>query len=115
MKGNSVKKKLRKPPQAPQLNDWINEGDSQGNKASSVTQVTSNPATQVTDNLVTQVTEKESRPKGPGIVKRADGSYKRRLVVYISPDNARRLKAASAMDGRDMSDIVDDLVGEWLS
>lgn len=67
--------------------------------------------------LVPQVTGAsgaQAKPSGPGIVERASGSYRRRLVVYVEPDRARQLKAAAAMRGTDMSEIVDGLIADWL-
>ena len=71
----------------------------------------SNSVTQVTENL--EVKENSSADLGRGIVERADGTKKRRLVVYVTPQNAKMLKAVAALTETDMSTMVDELLDAW--
>jgi len=78
-------------------------------------QVISNLKPQQSEALEPQRTdESSSKPTGRGLVERADGSYRRRLVVYIEPQAAQKLKIQSVLNGRDMSDIVNELVEKWV-
>lgn len=95
---NAVKKMRLPPTSNTNLQNWV-EGQA---PSASVPQVVSNLSAQ-------------KKPAGPGIVERASGAYRRRLVVYVEPDRARQLKAAAAMNGQDMSEIVDGLIESWLA
>lgn len=121
---NTKKKKgvktMRKPPSETDLDAWVQGADkkgssppkSDGSKASvksSGSQVAKSSSSQVTDNL-----DEDNAPTGPGIVERTDG-YRRRLVVYLDPEHAKQLKVHSVLNDESMSDIVDELVGKWLS
>ena len=107
-----MNKKLRKPPVTGQIDAWIKQGDTNNTGAkASVTQVTGNPEPQVIE-IPKASTRK---PQGPGIVERADGSFRRRLVVYVDPQRALQLKAHSVIQGRDMSDVIDELLEGWIA
>ena len=67
-----------------------------------------NSVTRVTESL--EAKDNSSADLGRGIVERADGTKKRRLVVYVTPQNAKILKAVAALTETDMSTIVDDLL-----
>ena len=70
-----------------------------------------NSVTQVTENL--DFKDSSSSELGRGIVERADGTKKRRLFVYVTPQNARMLKAVAALTETDMSTMVDELLDTW--
>lgn len=95
-------KTMRKPPKSTDLDSWI-KGKG-----------TSDPATQQPENSEAQEPN-APKPDGPGIVQRADGTYRRRLVVYLNPEHADQLKMRAVIDHRDMSDIVDELLSRWLA
>lgn len=96
-------KTLRKPPVETDLDAWVT-GSAETTSTEAAPRKTKASARAVS-----------SAPTGAGIVQRADGGYKRRLVVYLDPEHATQLKVQAARHGRDMSDIVDELVGQWLS
>lgn len=111
-------KTMRKPPAAPSeedLDNWVQGANTKASPSTaekaSGSQVTSNlnkSGSQPTD------TSGENAPTGTGIVERADGSHRRRLVVYLDPEHAQQLKVHSALHDQSMSDIVDELVGDWI-
>jgi len=45
--------------------------------------------------------------------KRANATYKQ-FSAYIPEDKYRRLKAKIAMEGRDLSNVMEELVDKWL-
>jgi|SRR5690554_5200521 len=108
-------KTMRTPPGETKLDDWIT-GDSNTQTPRHLnTQTPSNPDTQTPDGSNSQQSSANKKPSGAGIVKRADGTYRRRLNVYLDPDRAAELKLRATINHRDMSDIIDDLVAKWLN
>lgn len=49
------------------------------------------------------------------VVERADGRKRRRMTIYLPPDLAKKLKVASAVEEKEMSDIVTSALQEYLS
>lgn len=100
-------KGLRRPPVS-NLDGWVKSGGAVEQRADAAQKVVAD------ERSASVIGLGPAPPEGKGIVKRADGSYKRRLVVYVDPEHGRKLKTAAAMQGLDMSDIVDRLIGQYL-
>jgi hypothetical protein len=50
----------------------------------------------------------------PKIGKRSDPAY-RQISTYVRSDLYRSVKRELLMDERDFSDLMDELLGEWIS
>ncbi len=105
-------KTMRKPPSDPDLDSWVSGADSTEPKNESTASDppdSSNLGSQVTDDST------DESPSGTGIVERADGTYRRRMVVYLDTEHAKALKVHAALNDRNMSEIVDELIGDWIA
>lgn len=98
-------KKMRKPPASTNLDKWVKGGTAEAAETSAPKKSAAK----------TKKSKEPAPPTGAGIVKRSDGTYKRRLVVYLTPEHAQKLKIQATINNRDMSDIVDELVGAWVA
>jgi hypothetical protein len=53
-------------------------------------------------------------PPAPKVGKRSDPTY-RQISTYVRSDLYRSVKRELLMDERDFSDLMDELLGEWVS
>jgi len=54
----------------------------------------------------------DSAPVGRGIVKRADGQFRRRMTIYLPPELATELAVVCAKTAKDLSDVTAEALGE---
>ena len=50
----------------------------------------------------------------PGVVELEDGTLKRRMTVYLDPEDGKAVKVLAAIENRKMSDVLAEAVGEYL-
>jgi len=50
----------------------------------------------------------------PGVVELEDGTLKRRMTVYLDPEDGKAVKVLAAMENRKMSDVLAEAVGVYL-
>lgn len=58
-------------------------------------------------------TNSEAEPPGAKLGKRSDPAY-RQISTYVRSDLYRTVKRELLMDERDFSDLMDELLGEWV-
>jgi hypothetical protein len=50
----------------------------------------------------------------PGIVELEDGTLRRRMTVYLDPDDGKKVKVLAALENRKISDVLAEAVEEYL-
>lgn len=53
-------------------------------------------------------------PDAPGIVELEDGTLKRRMTVYLDPEDGKAVKVLAALENRKISDVLAEAVGAFL-
>jgi len=51
----------------------------------------------------------------PGIVELEDGTLKRRMTVYLDPDDGKTVKVLAALENRKISDVLAEAVEAYLN
>lgn len=50
----------------------------------------------------------------PGIVELEDGTLRRRMTVYLNPEDGKKVKVLAALQNRKISDVLAEAVEEYL-
>jgi hypothetical protein len=62
----------------------------------------------------TATTDGDVDPDAPGIVELEDGTLKRRMTVYLDPEDGKAVKMLAALENRKISDVLAEAVGAYL-